>query len=146
MERRKITIVSTKLQGKRVVETDATTLGELKVVLDNAGIDYRDSIFFEGLSRTELVDDNSQLPTNVLYNGNPTNELVFMLTNVDKKNSSGLTDEEIESITEALKKAKSATVTITFGPSEGQEENEEDDDCPYSDDELDDLFKDDVDD
>lgn len=139
MERRKITIVSTKFQGKRVVETDATTLRELKAALDNEGIDYTDSIFFEGLSRTELVDDSSQLPTNVIYKGNPTNELVFMLTNVDKKNSSGLGENEVESIVEALKQATSATVTLTFGPSQGQEEKEEEE-CPYSDAELDNLF------
>lgn len=141
MERRKITIVSTKFQGKRVVETDATTLRELKVALDSEGIDYTDSIFFEGLSRTELVDDSSQLPTNVIYKGNHTNELVFMLTNVDKKNSSGLGENEVEGIVEALRQATSATVTLTFGPSEGREEEEEEkEDCPYSDAELDNLF------
>ena len=89
METRKITIVTTKSQSKTVIETNATTLAELKRELDIAGIDYSNMTFYEGISRTELKDDNSVLPHDVPYKGSVTNELVFMLTNTNKKITSG---------------------------------------------------------
>ena len=74
METRKITIVTTKSQSKTVIETNATTLAELKRELDMAGIDYSNMTFYEGISRTELKDDNSVLPHDVPYKGSVTNE------------------------------------------------------------------------
>lgn len=89
MEARNITIVSTQNQNKYVVNTDATTLGELKAALRQQGISYDGMTFYEGLSHTELLTDESQLPKDVLYKGEPTNELVFMLTVPNKKIRSG---------------------------------------------------------
>lgn len=89
METRKITIVSTKSNSKSVIESMATTLGELKADLREAGIDYSDMTFYEGLTKTELVNDESVLPHDVMYKGQTTNELVFMLTNTNKKIKSG---------------------------------------------------------
>lgn len=89
METRKITIVSSKTQKKSVITTGAETLAELKRDLDAQGISYDGMTFYEGTSRTELKDDLSRLPKDVLYKGNITNELVFMLTNTDKKIKSG---------------------------------------------------------
>lgn len=95
MEARKITIVSTKNQKKSVIMSEAETLGQLKDDLYNAGIDYTDMTFYEGVSKTELVHDDSVLPTNVPYTNRRTgetintNELVFMLTNQNKKIKSG---------------------------------------------------------
>lgn len=89
MESRKITLVLTKTQSKQVIMSSAETLAELKSDLTNAGIDYRDMTFFEGVSRTELKDDLSILPKDVPYKGAITNELVFMLTTANKKISSG---------------------------------------------------------
>lgn len=89
MEPRKITVISTKTQGKKVIMSSATTLGELKQDLRTAGVDYTDMAFLEGLTKTELKVDESPLPTNVKYKGNTTNELVFMLTNTNKKIKSG---------------------------------------------------------
>ena len=40
METRKITIVATREQKKYVIDSAATTLGELKADLDNVGINY----------------------------------------------------------------------------------------------------------
>lgn len=94
METRKITVVSTRDQKRSTIMSAATTLGELKVDLDNAGINYSDMTFYEGLTKTELVNDDSLLPTNVSYKGQITNELVFMLTNMNKKIKSGVMARE----------------------------------------------------
>ena len=89
MEARKITVVSTQTQRKSVITTGAETLAELKSALDEAGINYDGMAFYEGTSRTELKDNASVLPKDVPYKGTTTNELVFMLTNTNKKIKSG---------------------------------------------------------
>lgn len=89
MEARRITVVQTKNQKKSVVMTNATTLGELKEALREQGIDYDGMTFYEGLSKTELKHDDAILPHDIERNGTVTNELVFMLTNTDKKIRSG---------------------------------------------------------
>ena len=65
METRKITIVATREQKKYVIDSAATTLGELKADLDNVGINYEDMTFMEGLTRTEILRDDSLLPHDV---------------------------------------------------------------------------------
>lgn len=89
MEARKITIVQTKNQKKSVIMSAATTLAELKSDLRANGIDYNGMTFFEGTSKVELKKDASVLPHDVPYKGIVTNELVFMLTNTNKKIRSG---------------------------------------------------------
>ena len=89
METRKITIVQTKNQKKSVIMSAATTLAELKSDLRANGIDYDGMTFFEGTSKVELKNDASVLPHDVPYKGTITNELVFMLTNTNKKIRSG---------------------------------------------------------
>lgn len=89
MEARKITVVQTKNQKKSVIMSAATTLAELKSDLRDNGIDYDDMTFFEGTSKVELKNDASVLPHDVPYKGIVTNELVFMLTNTNKKIRSG---------------------------------------------------------
>lgn len=94
METRKITVISNKGQYKKVMNSAATTLGELKADMTAVGIDYYGMSFLEGLTRTELIDDASQLPTNVNYRGTITNDLVFYLTATNKKIKSGMTRQE----------------------------------------------------
>ena len=89
METRKITVISNKGQYKKVMNSAASTLGELKADMTAVGIDYYGMSFLEGLTRTELIDDASQLPTNVNYRGTITNDLVFYLTATNKKIKSG---------------------------------------------------------
>ena len=89
MEARGITIVSTKTQRKSVITSSAETLSELKSDLRTAGIDYTNMTFYEGLTKTEIVADDSLLPKDVNYKGTVTNNLVFMLTNPNKKITSG---------------------------------------------------------
>lgn len=94
---RKITIINSKSQSQHVIEnSEAITLAELKQEMIANGIpsgDIQDTVFFEGKSRTELKDDNSVLPTNVMYKGAITNDLVFMMTSNNTKIKSGLVDE-----------------------------------------------------
>lgn len=89
MEARKITVVQTKNQKKSVIMSAATTLAELKNDLRANGIDYDGMTFFEGTSKVELKNGASVLPHDVPYKGTITNELVFMLTNTNKKIRSG---------------------------------------------------------
>lgn len=89
MEARKITVIETKNQRKSVIMSAATTLAELKNDLRANNIDYNDMTFFEGTAKVELKSDNAVLPHDVPYKGTTTNELVFMLTNTNKKIKSG---------------------------------------------------------
>lgn len=89
MEVREILVANTKTQKKSKISTAATTLSELKAAFDQAGIDYEGMTFTEGISKTRLIDDASQLPHDILYKGQPTNNLVILLTNTEKKIASG---------------------------------------------------------
>ena len=89
MKARKITVLLSKNQKKSVIMSAATTLAELKRDLRANGIDYDGMTFFEGTSKVELKSDASVLPHDVPYKGIVTNELVFMLTNTNKKIRSG---------------------------------------------------------
>ena len=93
METRKITVIETRNSKKTIIETAATTLGELKRDFSAHNIDYSDMTFFEGLTKTELINNDSILPTNVMYKGTPTNNLTIMLTNSNKKIKSGALSE-----------------------------------------------------
>lgn len=89
METRKITVILESANSHKVIESGAETLGELKRDLAAAGIDYEGKTFREGLSRTELLDDASALPRDVVFRGETTNNLVFTLTTANKKIRSG---------------------------------------------------------
>lgn len=87
---RKITVLSEKSQSKTVIETDVTTLGELKNVLREHGVSFdADSVFKEGRSKTILATNDSVLPSNIPWKGETTNDLVFMITAPHKKIKSG---------------------------------------------------------
>ena len=106
MEKREILIASTRTQKQYKVNTDATTLAELKAAIDaneevtvknsegnwvanNEPIDYNGLSFTESLTRTQFIDDAAQLPQNVNYKGQVTNNLVMLLTNTQKNVASG---------------------------------------------------------
>lgn len=86
---REIIIANTKTQKKSKINSTATTLAELKAELSAASIDYSGMTFTEGISKTQLISDDTQLPSNVMYKGQPTNNLVILLTNTKKNISSG---------------------------------------------------------
>lgn len=50
--------------------------------------------FTEGLSKTQLLNRDSLLPTNVMFKGQPTNNLVILLTNTTKNIASGVIDRK----------------------------------------------------
>ena len=87
---RKVTILSNKGTNTKVINTLATTRGELELNMTAAGINFEGMSFFEGISKTELMDSNSALPSNLTYKGQVTNDLVILLTVKDKKIASGL--------------------------------------------------------
>ena len=90
MERRNITVVHN--NETTIIATEAETLKELKIDLANANINIRDTDIFEGLSRTKLIDNDSQLPKDVMYRGKVTNDLVIMVTTKEQKIKSGVAD------------------------------------------------------
>lgn len=89
MSTREILIANTKTQKRSKLESNATTLGELKAEMRNAGIDYDGMTFTEGISKTQLLSNDTQLPQNVMYHGQTTNNLVILLTNTKKNIASG---------------------------------------------------------
>lgn len=91
---RKITVIVNNTNEKKIIESNAVTLGELKNELHANGINTENQTFFEGFSRTELKDDQSVLPTNIPYKGKTVNDLVIMMTTENKKISSGLRDRK----------------------------------------------------
>lgn len=93
-EKRAIVVSSSRAQKKYVIQSEATTLGEFKEECRQAGIDYTGLIFKEAISNTEMLDDNSLLPREVLYKGVRTNNLVFSLTMPRKDIGSGATDRK----------------------------------------------------
>ena len=90
MEARKITVVNSMSQSSKTIMSGASTLGELKNDLTGNNITFNnDCSFTEGISRTALLNDDSQLPMNVTYRGNQTNELVILISATKSKISSG---------------------------------------------------------
>ena len=91
---RKVTVMSNKGANVVVIESNATTLGELKRELSAADVSYDGMAIFEGVSRTTLMDDESILPSNLPYKGVVTNDLVILLSPKDKKITSGASARE----------------------------------------------------
>lgn len=94
MEVRTIQIANTKTQRRYTINTAAATLGELQDEMSAQGIDFTGMTFTEGISKTQLLNRESLLPTNVMYKGQPTNNLVMLLTNTTKQISSGAMDRK----------------------------------------------------
>lgn len=98
MEPRKIIIVDSSSNQKVVLNTDATTFGELKRAARAAGINYEGKDWLEGITQNVPVSDDSLLPVNVRYTPKTgpnagqeviTNNLAYMLTDTNKKIKSG---------------------------------------------------------
>jgi hypothetical protein len=105
MQNREILMAHNPSQSKYRIVTGAETLGELKEeiarnenvykmvgqswVKNDSPVDISGLTFTEGISKTQLLTDDSQLPVNVLFKGQPTNNLVMLLTNTRKNIPSG---------------------------------------------------------
>lgn len=86
---RNITIVLQET-GKRVnLNGIYATLKDVKDALLEQDINTDDMEFMEGISKTKMSESDAQLPTNILYKGKHTNNLVFLVTRIGKKIASG---------------------------------------------------------
>lgn len=88
-EVKKFTVVDTRTNKTKVIESTANTVGELKEDLRKNDINPDGMAIQEGLSKTELGDDSAYLPHDVPYKGGTTNNLVFRLTQREKRIKSG---------------------------------------------------------
>lgn len=84
---RKVTVYNNKTKKRYSFNSVANTLADLKADFDLHGIDYSGLDFTEGISNTQLLDDNSLLPSILSYKGKVTNDLVILLINTKKKDS-----------------------------------------------------------
>ena len=102
---RKITVLVESTQSKHVLQSNATTLGELKDELRDKNISFNsDDVFKEGISKTVLTTDESILPSNIPWRGEVTNDLIFMITAPQKKIKSGvMTRSEVYAEVKRLK-------------------------------------------
>lgn len=114
MEARNITVVSTLTQNKQVISSSAETLGELKSDLRANNINYDGLVFFEGISKTEIVSDEALLPRDLSWKGAKTNDLVFLLTEPQKKIRNGAVQTRSEAYAFIKKHNLQAKVEKTF--------------------------------
>lgn len=105
--KRQITIYESARNGKITVfnDVECNTLGELKTLLREKGIDYSDKEFVEGVTNTKLLSDDSRIPTNIPFKGNYTNDVFINILNKDTKIKSGVNYAEL-SRSELLRVAK----------------------------------------
>ena len=105
MNKRDILIANNRDQSKYRVVTGAETLGELQDDLrrneevykmvgqtwikNERPVDISGLDFTEGITKTKLLERDTQLPTNVQFKGQTTNNLVMLLTNTNKQIRSG---------------------------------------------------------
>lgn len=116
MENRTIIIANTKTQRQYHLNTSATTLGELQDEMSAQGIDYDGMTFTEGISKTQLVNRDSILPSNLMYKGQLTNNLVMLLTNTKKQISSGVEKFDRKALYAEIKSlALEETVKAKYG-------------------------------
>nr|DAU84859.1 MAG TPA: hypothetical protein [Caudoviricetes sp.] len=114
MEARNITVVSTLTQNKQVISSSAETLRELKNDLRANNIKYDGLVFFEGISKTEIVSDEALLPRDLSWKGAKTNDLVFLLTEPQKKIKNGAVQTRSEAYAFIKKHNLQAKVEKTF--------------------------------
>lgn len=89
MDTKKFTVIDTRTMQKKSFDSQATTVAELKADLRKLGIDTDGMVIQEGLTKTELKFDTALLPHDVPYKGGITNNLVFRLTQAEKRIKSG---------------------------------------------------------
>lgn len=92
MEAYKILVANSQNQKSYSFETTATTRGELKEALRANNIPFEGMSFTEGISKVELLEDNSVLPVNtreVNYKGQAY-KMILLLTNSKKNIASGI--------------------------------------------------------
>lgn len=91
---RKIIVIDAATSKRVVLNTDVKTRGELSTLVSNAGVNVTGKDWMESLTKTTLTDDASLLPTEAEYKGEKTNNLVFVLSDSNKKIKLG-TDRKV---------------------------------------------------
>lgn len=86
---KKFTVIDTRTMQKKEFKSQATTVAEFKADLRKLGITTDGMVIQEGLTKTELKFDTALLPHDVPFKGGTTNNLVFRLTQAEKKIKSG---------------------------------------------------------
>ena len=118
--KRQITIYESAQNGKITVfnDVECNTLGELKQLLDEKGINYSGMEFIEGVTNTKLLSDDSRIPTDIPFKGKTTNNVFFNILKKDSKISSGV-DYHILSRKDLMAAAKpfSQKIRECFGKS-----------------------------
>ena len=89
MGTKKFTVIDTRTGLKKTFDSEANTVGELKADLERLDISTDGMAIQEGLTRTELGGNDTYLPHDVPYKGGTTNNLVFRLTQAEKRIKSG---------------------------------------------------------
>ena len=82
---RKIIVIDAATSKRVVLNTDVKTRGELSTLVRNAGVNVEGKDWMESLTKTTLTDDASLLPVEAEYKGEKTNNLVFVLSDSNKK-------------------------------------------------------------
>lgn len=93
MENRTITVYNSLTDLHVQITTSATTVGELLEALreNDFEVPSENFVLSEGLSHASFDSDvvDAQLPKDILYEGNVTNDLLFMISMPNKKIKSG---------------------------------------------------------
>ena len=89
MSTKKFTVIDTRTGLKKTFDSEANTVGELKADLERLDISTEGMAIQEGLTRTELGGNDTYLPHDVPYKGGTTNNLVFRITQAEKRIKSG---------------------------------------------------------
>ena len=93
--KRTITVFNQNTQEKSVfTNVEASTVGELRSFLTGKGYNLTNMDLREGVSRTDLKADSSQLPHDIPYKGSTTNDLLVFMTLKNKNVSSGMDRNE----------------------------------------------------
>lgn len=95
--KRQVTIYESALNGKITVlnDVEVSTLGELKELLRQKGINYSGMDFIEGVTNTKLLNDDSRIPENIPFKGKFTNNVFINILKKESKISSGCDYESL---------------------------------------------------
>ena len=115
MSTKKFTVIDTRTMQKKSFDSQATTVAELKADLRKLGITTDGMVIQEGLTKTELKADTALLPHDVPYKGGVTNNLVFRLTQAEKKIKSGADMSRADAYAKVKELNLAKTIAEKFG-------------------------------
>lgn len=95
--KRQITIYESAQNGKLTVfnDVECNTLGELKNLLREKGINFSNMEFIEGVTNTKLVADDSRIPDHIPFKGKFTDNVFINILQKDAKIKSGVDYSEL---------------------------------------------------